>query len=312
MDFGPYLAKDTAWASTFYPDAFLSLKSASGQVWGIPEERDIVGIYYNKAMFTKAGIGGFPTTWDEFLADCEKLKSAGVIPIAMDGDCCTQLMWANLIGTQPGGDQFLASGIALGNFADNPIVVKATEFLKNLHTAGYTNKDAFTGDYPDAANPFLQEQAAMIANGPWMIQADIKGKSALPDLYSQVGYAPSPGSTADGQGAIVPGRQRGVGERNPRSLQAGRRRGVHEVHHICGHPAPAHPENRRILGGQDGPHPFAGLSARAPHLFPGELGGQGEVSLPSRQVRHDAGVHGRLEELLAGLRAGRHEHGGFP
>ena len=154
-------------------------------------------------MFAKAGIKTFPATWADFLVDCAKLKTAGVIPFAMDGDWVTQLMWANLIGTQPGGVKFLTSGIKNGNYASNPIVVKATEFLKNLHTAGYTNKDAFTGDYTNAANPFLQEQAAMIANGPWMVQADIKGKSALPNLYSQVGYADSPGWTASGRGVIV-------------------------------------------------------------------------------------------------------------
>jgi len=222
MDFAPFLAKDAEWANSFYPDAFTSLKSASGQVWGIPEERDVVGIYYNKALFAKAGISAFPATWDEFLADCQKLKAAHVIPVAMDGDWVTQLMWANLIGTQPGGEQFLTSGIAKGGFSDNPIVVKATEFLKNLHTSGYVNQDAFTGDYPNAANPFLQEQAAMIANGPWMVQADITGKSALPDLRSQVGYEISPGWTTDGRGAIVLAGNAGwgSGSRDPAKQEA--------------------------------------------------------------------------------------------
>ena len=32
----------------------------------------------------------------------------------MDGDWVTQLMWANLIGTQPGGVKFLLSGIKWG------------------------------------------------------------------------------------------------------------------------------------------------------------------------------------------------------
>jgi raffinose/stachyose/melibiose transport system substrate-binding protein len=81
--------------------------------------------------------------------------------------------------------------------------VKATEFLKSLQTSGYVNQDAFTGDYPNAANPFLQSQAAMIANGPWMVNADIKGTSAPASLYRQVGYSPSPGWTASGQGVIV-------------------------------------------------------------------------------------------------------------
>jgi ABC-type glycerol-3-phosphate transport system substrate-binding protein len=203
LNVAPYLAKDKAWKSSFYSDSFEALTGTKGQIWAIPEERDVIGIFYNKALFAKAGVRSFPATWSEFLQDCRKLKTSGVIPFAMDGDWVTQLMWANLIGTQPGGAKFLTSGIRKGNFANNKIVVKATEFLKMLHTAGYTNKDAFTGDYPNASNPFLQARAAMIANGPWMVQADIKGTSALPGLYKQMGYATSPGWTTNGRGVIV-------------------------------------------------------------------------------------------------------------
>jgi ABC-type glycerol-3-phosphate transport system substrate-binding protein len=203
LDLAPYLAKDKAWKNSFYPDSFESLTGPAGQILGIAEERDVIGIFYNKALFARAGVTSFPTTWSAFLDACKKLKAAHVIPFAMDGDWVTQLMWANLIGTQPGGAQFLLSGIRKGNYASNSLVVKATEFLKGLHTGGYVNKDAFTGDYPNASNPFLQEQAAMIANGPWMVQADIEGKSALPGLYKQIGYVPSPGWTSGGQGVIV-------------------------------------------------------------------------------------------------------------
>ncbi len=222
LNLAPFLSADKSWKNSFLSDAFTALTGPKGQIWAIPEEEDTVGIFYNKVLFTKAGIKTFPKTWSEFLADCAKLKAAGVIPFAMDGDWVTQLMWANLIGTQPGGVKFLTSGIKTGNYATNPIVVKATEFLKNLHTSGYTNKDAFTGDYTNAANPFLQEQAAMIANGPWMVQADIKGKSALPNLYPQVGYAASPGWTASRPGVIVLPGNAGVasGTTDPAKQQA--------------------------------------------------------------------------------------------
>jgi ABC-type glycerol-3-phosphate transport system substrate-binding protein len=203
FNFAPALAADKAWKGLFYPGAFESLTGPKGQIWGIPEERDNVGIYWNKALFAKAGLRTFPTTWAQFLSACKKLKQAGEIPFAMDGDWVTQLMWANLIGTQPGGAGFLLSGIKSGNWATSPRVVKATEFLKSLHTSGFVNKDAFSGDYQNAANPFLQEQAAMIANGPWMVAADIKGKAAKKSLYGHVAYAPSPGWTKTGQGIIV-------------------------------------------------------------------------------------------------------------
>jgi raffinose/stachyose/melibiose transport system substrate-binding protein len=189
MDFAPTLDKDRAWKSSFASDAFLSLTDAGGHVWGVPEGRDAVGIYYNKALFEKAGIAAFPATWDEMLQACAKLKTAGAIPFAMDGDWVTQLMWSNLIGTKPGGVAFLRSGIGKGDFASNPSVVQATEFLKGMHTSGCVNKDAFSGDYEHAAAPFLDGQAAMIANGPWMVP-DIKAAKKKLD----VGYAPSPGN----------------------------------------------------------------------------------------------------------------------
>ena len=202
LNLKPFLAKDKKWSQTFYPGAFNALSTGS-KVWGIPEQRDVIGIYYNKALFKKAGIASFPTTWAQFGTAAQKLKNSGVIPFAMDGDWVTQLMWANLIGTQPGGSAFLTKGIRSGSYSNNKAVVKATEFLKALHSDGYVNSDAFTGDYNNAMTPFVTEKAAMIANGPWMATGDIKGKSANKGLSNRVGYAPSPGWTAGRQGAIV-------------------------------------------------------------------------------------------------------------
>jgi raffinose/stachyose/melibiose transport system substrate-binding protein len=189
MDFAPELKRDGAWKSAFSNDAFLSLTDDGGHVWGIPEGRDAIGIYYNKALFEGARIATFPASWDEMLQACTKLKAAGTIPFAMDGDWVTQLMWSNLVGTKPGGVAFLQSGIKKGDYASNPSVVQATEFLKGLHTSGCVNKDAFSGDYEHAAAPFLDGQAAMIANGPWMVP-DIKAAKKKLD----VGYAASPGN----------------------------------------------------------------------------------------------------------------------
>jgi ABC-type glycerol-3-phosphate transport system substrate-binding protein len=202
-NFAPALRADKAWHGSFYPGSFASLTDAKGHIDAIPEERDSIGIFYNKSLFAKAGISSFPTTWSAFMQDCAKLKASGSICFAMDGNWVTLLMWANLIGTQPTGPQFLLTGTAKNGYASNAAVVKATEFLKQLHTSGFVNSDAFTGDYNNAATPFVQGQAAMIANGPWMVPSDIKGKNAIPNLYNQIGYAPSPGWTANANGLIV-------------------------------------------------------------------------------------------------------------
>lgn len=188
LDFSPALEEDAAWRGSFLPGSLESM-TAEDRVWGIPEQRDAVGIFWNRRLFGEVGISAFPRTWEELRAACSALEKSGTIPFAMDGDWVTQLMWSNLIGTTPEGRAFLERGIRDGDFADQPEVVRATEQLKELHTSGCVNEDAFSGDYNRAAAPFLDGQAAMIANGPWMA-ADIRAASDRIDA----GYAPSPGS----------------------------------------------------------------------------------------------------------------------
>jgi raffinose/stachyose/melibiose transport system substrate-binding protein len=203
MNFAPVLEKDAAWKASFNPGAFAALTGQGGQVWAIPETRDAIGIYYNKAMFRAAGIAQFPQTWAEFEADCAKIKATGKTCFAMDGEWVTLLTWANLIGTQPGGIDFLNGGIRSGDYSKDPVVVKATETLKRWHTEGFINANAFSGEYQNAATQFISGKAAMIANGPWMVNSDIKTKNAVKGLYDEIGYEESPGWTAGQRGLII-------------------------------------------------------------------------------------------------------------
>jgi raffinose/stachyose/melibiose transport system substrate-binding protein len=203
MDFASGLNQDAKWKSSFYDGAFDALKGDSSQIWAIPEERDAIGIYYNKAVLRKAGVTQFPSTWAELSAGCAKVKAKGNTCLAMDGDWVTLLMWANLIGTQPGGPQFLSDGLAKGGYAGNGAVVKATETLKSWHTDGFVNRDAFSGDYANAAAAYAGGKAAMVANGPWMVPTDIKSKNAVKGLYAETGYAPSPGWSSGQRGLVV-------------------------------------------------------------------------------------------------------------
>jgi raffinose/stachyose/melibiose transport system substrate-binding protein len=203
MNFAPVLGKDPAWKGSFNNGAFSAITGSGGEVWAIPETRDAIGIYYNKALFRAAGISAFPQTWAEFEADCAKIKASGKTCFAMDGDWVTLLMWANLIGTQPDGAKFLDGGIRGGDYSADPAVVKATDTLKRWHTEGFVNSNAFSGEYQNAATAFIRGQAAMIANGPWMVNSDIKTKNAVKGLYGDIGYENSPGWSADARGLII-------------------------------------------------------------------------------------------------------------
>jgi raffinose/stachyose/melibiose transport system substrate-binding protein len=210
MDLAPHLRRDKKWMSSFHPGIFDHFRGSRGGILAVPEERDVIGVFWNKELFRKAGISTFPTTWSAFEQALARLKATGVIPVAMDGDWSTLLWWANYIGTQPGGADLLEAGLTPAAFSKAP-VVRATEWVKRLHTSGYVNQDAFTGNFANAETPFLTDQAAILANGPWEVPYGIKGPNASTDLYSRVDYAPSPGSGI----IVVPGQGWAIAAKTP-------------------------------------------------------------------------------------------------
>lgn len=62
--------------------AYLANLTGTDSIYDLPLGLNIEGFWYNKALFEQAGIDGAPTTWEEMLADCDKLKEAGIQPIA--------------------------------------------------------------------------------------------------------------------------------------------------------------------------------------------------------------------------------------
>ncbi len=57
----------------------------NGKQYAIPYNVGVVGFWYNKKLFAQAGITTAPKTWPEFLATINKLKAAGITPIAIGG-----------------------------------------------------------------------------------------------------------------------------------------------------------------------------------------------------------------------------------
>ena len=63
----------------------MSIYQYNGKQYGVPWDMGMIGFWYNKALFEKAGITAPPTTWDEYLAAIGKLKDAGITPLAIAG-----------------------------------------------------------------------------------------------------------------------------------------------------------------------------------------------------------------------------------
>jgi raffinose/stachyose/melibiose transport system substrate-binding protein len=55
----------------------------NGKVYGVPYDTHVVGFWYRKDLFAKAGITATPTTIAELDADITKLKADGIAPVAV-------------------------------------------------------------------------------------------------------------------------------------------------------------------------------------------------------------------------------------
>src|SRR5262249_49880468 len=60
-----------------WPQSVIDAASVAGKVYGYPNEIDLYALNYNKRLFAEAGIAAPPKTWDEFLADAQKLTKPG-------------------------------------------------------------------------------------------------------------------------------------------------------------------------------------------------------------------------------------------
>lgn len=58
-------------------DAFKASGTFNGKLYGFPDLSSARALFYNKTLFSKAGISKPPTTWDEFEADAKKVQALG-------------------------------------------------------------------------------------------------------------------------------------------------------------------------------------------------------------------------------------------
>jgi raffinose/stachyose/melibiose transport system substrate-binding protein len=156
-----------AWRNTFAPGA-LAVYSYQGKNYGVPWDMGMVGWWYNKDLFAKAGITNPPTTWTEFLADVKALKAAGITPISLgEGDKWPGMHMWSYLATRIGGQAgFEAAASRTGSFTD-PAFVDAGKKLQELMAL-----DPFQPGYLGAIHDEMQAtfgngKAAMELSGQW-------------------------------------------------------------------------------------------------------------------------------------------------
>ena len=98
----------------------------------MPFDLGMVGFWYNKELFAQAGIDAPPTTWDEFLDVVQRLKDAGITPIAVGGqDRWPAHFYLAYLILRIGGQEAIEE-IAANRSFDHPAVIEAGNQLQRL------------------------------------------------------------------------------------------------------------------------------------------------------------------------------------
>ncbi len=185
------LATD-GWGESFN-QAALGLYANNGANYGVPWNVGMVGVWYNKALFTRAGITAPPATWTEFLDVVSKLKAAGITPITV-GEMEKwpgHFYWVYLAIRTGGKAAFDAAYTRAGSFADEPFV-QAGVHLKELVDLEPFQEGFLGTSYPDASAIIANGKAAMELMGQWSpaVQADNSENGT--GLGADLGFFPFP------------------------------------------------------------------------------------------------------------------------
>lgn len=185
----PFLEEDADWMNLVGEDAMNYNMEEDGSVYSISNQRQIIGYFYNKDMFTATGITP-AKTWDEFMSNNKKLKDTGFTPLALmtgENAWTTNLWLAAMIGTDGAeGNAFMNTSYPT-NY-NNSSVIKGLEMLETC-LKEYTTPDAVGAIYANAANNFEQGNVAMIANGPWMCPDFSDESKSMPGFADKVGVS---------------------------------------------------------------------------------------------------------------------------
>jgi len=150
-------------------------------------------MWANAAVLKKAGVASMPKTWDEFFVAADKVKKAGLIPVAHGGQNWQDFTTFESVVLGVGGAKFYNDALV----KLDPKALNSDTMKKSLETLrkvkGYTDAAAPGRDWNLATAMVMQEKAAFQFMGDWakgefLAAGKVPGKDFL--------CAAAPGTTA--------------------------------------------------------------------------------------------------------------------
>lgn len=166
---------------------FLTPSIMQGKTYGLPIAASARAMYYNKDLFSKAGISAPPATWDELKADAEKIKALGgdVYGYGLQGkEIETDVYYYYAMWSYGGNivEQDGTSGL------DSQAAIDAATMYKGLIDAGLTEPGVTGLNREDVQNLFKQGKVGMMITAPFLSS---QIKTEAPNLNYGVAAIPA-------------------------------------------------------------------------------------------------------------------------
>ncbi|MGY6698018.1 MAG: ABC transporter substrate-binding protein [Roseinatronobacter sp.] len=151
--------EEREWLNSFYP-GLMANGQIDGQTWGVPFQRSTIVAYYNKDMFSAAGLDpeAAPANWDELVSMGLALRETGPYGIMIPSTGYPYWMFQALA---------IQNGIELMNsdgtetYFDDPAVIEALEYWVSL-SAEHDIMPSGTVEWGTLRQAFLEGQTAMM------------------------------------------------------------------------------------------------------------------------------------------------------
>ena len=165
----------------------------AGYLNAITEQPNIGGIFYDKDAFENAGITAEPKTWAEFLDACQKLKDAGVGPLAQDSAYCDFAFYHTLVRYlgEAKIEELTMNGGWSGTAAE-----QAAQDIIDLRNAGYL-ADGAPDEFPSSQNKIGFGQAAMVICADY-VTAEVNGNTGTQVNWGLFNYPAVDGGADNG------------------------------------------------------------------------------------------------------------------
>lgn len=167
LDLESYRA-EYGWDDRFH-DWALEKTVYNGKLYGIANELEMLGVFYNKEIFENNGIE-VPQTYEEFIQVCKTLKEKGVTPLIMDDKeqwpgFHYESIWLNSIVGADKVKQAVAGEIpwTTAEFG------AALDELQKIFADGYTTEKPLSLASEDANKAFCAGEGAMRVTGTWNV-----------------------------------------------------------------------------------------------------------------------------------------------